>query len=112
MTTKSFTRGRAGVVAMALAGAWACMCSGAPLPQTVAALQAQAASLRDIDDIKRLQRAYGYYLDVGQWDQVAKLFSRHATLEIGLDGVYRGQQRVRQYFLAVGGGHMGLAPGQ
>ncbi len=33
-------------------------------------------------------------------------------LEIGLDGVFRGQDRVRQYFRAVGGGHAGLAPGQ
>jgi SnoaL-like domain len=82
------------------------------LPQTVAALQARVGALRDINDIKRLQRAYGYYLDVGQWDQVARLFSRHATLEIGLDGVYRGQERIRQYFRAVGGGHTGLAPGQ
>jgi hypothetical protein len=97
---------------MVIAGVWACMCNAAPLQHSVAALQGQAASLRDINDIKRLQRAYGYYIDVGQWDQVASLFSRNATLEIGLDGVYRGQEHIRQYFLAVGGGHMGLAPGQ
>jgi hypothetical protein len=82
------------------------------LQQAVAALQQRAVALRDIDDIKRLQRAYGYYLDGGQWDRVASLFSRDATLEIGLDGVYRGQDRVRQYFMTVGGGHLGLAPGQ
>jgi hypothetical protein len=112
MTRTNFTWRHAGLGAVALAGVWACMGSAAALPQSVAALRAQAASLRDIDDIKRLQRAYGYYIDVGQWDQVAQLFSRNATLEIGLDGVYRGQERVQQYFLAVGGGHMGLAPGQ
>jgi hypothetical protein len=116
MTTTNSTRRLAGSVAsflaVALAAGWAAMADAAALPQTVAALQAQAGSLRDIEDIKRLQRAYGYYIDVGQWDQVAKLFSRNATLEIGLDGVYRGQERVRQYFLAVGGGHQGLAPGQ
>ncbi|HEY1899226.1 MAG TPA: nuclear transport factor 2 family protein [Steroidobacteraceae bacterium] len=83
-----------------------------PLQQTVASLRQRAQALRDINDIKRLQRAYGYYIDVGQWDQVANLFARNATLEIGLDGVFRGQDRVRQYFLAVGGGHTGLAPGQ
>ena len=82
------------------------------LQQRVAALQVRVVALRDINDIKRLQRAYGYYSDSGQWDQLAKLFSRHATLEIGLDGVYRGQERIRQYFMAVGGGHTGLAPGQ
>jgi len=83
-----------------------------PLPQRVAALQERALALRDINDIKRLQRAYGYYSDSGQWDQVAKLFSRQATLEIGLDGVYRGQARIRQYLLAVAGGRTGVIPGQ
>jgi SnoaL-like domain len=97
-----------------------CMSGGAvtsstesgPLQQTVADLQRRAQALRDIEDIKRLQRAYGYYLDAGQWAEVAGLFSRNATLEIGLDGVFHGQDRIRQYFLAVGGGHTGLAPGQ
>lgn len=112
MRAMDCTRRRAGLVAAALAGAWACMVNAAPLPHHVAALQTQAVALRDIDDIKRLQRAYGYYIDIGQWDQVADLFARNATLEIGLDGVYRGQARVRQYFLTVGGGHLGLAPGQ
>jgi hypothetical protein len=82
------------------------------LQQSVAALQVRAAALLDINDIKRLQRAYGYYSDSGQWDQVVKLFSRNATLEIGLDGVYQGRDRIRQYFLAVNGGHTGLAPGE
>jgi SnoaL-like protein len=82
------------------------------LPQTVAALQARVTALRDFNDIKRLQRAYGYYTDVGQWDEVARLFARNATLEVGLDGVFRGQERIRQYLRAVGGGHTGLAPGQ
>jgi SnoaL-like domain len=115
---------RAGVtLAGAVAATFAlsgCMSGGAvtvsaetgPLQQTVADLQRRAQALRDIDDIKRLQRAYGYYIDAGQWDQVADLFSRTATLEIGLDGVFRGQDRVRQYFRAVGGEHVGLAPGQ
>jgi hypothetical protein len=83
-----------------------------PLSQQVAALQARVTALQDINDIKRLQRAYGYYVDAGQWDKVAGLFAPDGTVEIGLDGVYRGRQRVYQYFLAVGGGHLGLAPGQ
>jgi hypothetical protein len=97
-----------------------CMSSGPVTPapdtqalqQSVATLQSRATALQDINDIKRLQRAYGYYVDQGQWDQVADLFARNATLEIGLDGVYRGRERVRQYFMTVGGGHLGLARGQ
>ena len=128
MTATSFARRRApphrvcGVpwalwVLWALTGCtsgapWRAPLTPAPCSAASRQLQLRAAALRDINDIKRLQRAYGYYSDLGQWDQVAKLFSRNATLEIGLDGVYRGQERVRQYFLAVGGGHTGLAPGQ
>ena len=113
----SWHAGMAVAAALVLSG---CMSGGTvsavaergPLQQNVAALRLRAQALRDIDDIKRLQRAYGYYLDAGQWDQVAELFTRDATLEIGLDGVFRGQNRVRQYFTAVAGGHAGLAPGQ
>jgi hypothetical protein len=120
--TGTFATRRA-VLALAgacLAALTGCM-SGAPvtsspdlaaLQHSVAALQARVLALRDINDIKRLQRAFGYYSDSGQWDQVASLFARTATLEIGLDGVYRGQERIRQYYLAVGGGHTGLLPGQ
>ncbi len=83
-----------------------------PLQQQVAALEARATALADLNDIKRLQRAYGYYLDAGRWDEVASLFSHDATLEIGLDGVYRGQDRIHEYFMTTGGGRLGLAPGQ
>ncbi len=126
MTARSFARRYAPRIGLMVTGACALVLmtsctSGAPvasapdttaLQRSVAELQLRAAALRDINDIKRLQRAYGYYSDSGQWEQIAKLFSHNATLEIGLDGVYRGQERVRQYFLAVGGGHTGLAPGQ
>ena len=101
-----------GLSACAGAGAMTADAGSGSLQQDVASLRQRAQALRDINDIKRLQRAYGYYIDAGQWDEVASLFSRTATLEIGLDGVYRGQDRVRQYFRAVGGGHNGLAPGQ
>ncbi len=78
----------------------------------VALLEARAQRLDDINDIKRLQRAYGYYLDEGQWDQVADLFSSQARLEIGKDGIYRGRDRIRAYFRALGNGRKGLAPGE
>jgi hypothetical protein len=78
----------------------------------VAQLEARALRLQDINAIKRLQRAYGYYLDEGQWDEVADLFTDGATLEIGKDGVYRGRERIRAYFRAIGNGRAGLAPGQ
>ena len=77
-----------------------------------AALERRVTRLEDLNAIKRLQRAYGYYVDEGQWDRVAELFADDATIEIGLDGVYRGRERIRAYLDALGGGRTGLEPGQ
>ncbi|HWG30687.1 MAG TPA: nuclear transport factor 2 family protein [Steroidobacteraceae bacterium] len=82
------------------------------LEARVAALEARKSLLEDTNAVERLQRAYGYYLDRGLWDEAANLFAADATLEVGLDGVYVGQKRVREYLRAVGGGRTGLAPGQ
>jgi len=76
------------------------------------ALEARKSRLEDANAVKRLQRAYGYYLDRGLWDEAANLFAPDATIEVGIDGVYVGQKRVREYLLALGGGRTGLAPGQ
>jgi hypothetical protein len=80
--------------------------------QSLADLAARTARLEDINAIKRLQRSYGYYLDEGQWRDAADLFAQDATLEIGLDGVYRGLEHIRQYFDVLGSGRNGLRPGQ
>ncbi len=82
------------------------------LEQRLADLEARAQRIEDINAIKRLQRAYGYYLDEGRWDDAADLFADDASLEIGFDGVYRGHARIREYFRTLGGGKQGLAPGQ
>lgn len=82
------------------------------LEQQVSRLQTQAARLEDVSEIERLQRAYGYYLDAAQWDQMADLFADDGSIEIGLDGVYRGKERVRQYLHALGHGHNGLSYGE
>jgi hypothetical protein len=107
-------------------------CAGAPVPAAgpsgmpssdsstkVAALQNELTQLEreatlaaDTSAIKRLQRAYGYYLDQNMWDDIADLFSADGTIEIALDGVYVGQNRVRQYLKALGGGTSGLKHGQ
>ena len=78
--------------------------SSADLAAQVRSLQARVAALehqvelnQDYIDIHNLQTAYGYYVDKCQWDQAADLFAKDATLEIGLRGVYVGQDRVRAY---------------
>ncbi|MDQ2640990.1 MAG: nuclear transport factor 2 family protein, partial [Pseudomonadota bacterium] len=78
------------------------------LQARVAQLELRVGRLQDIGDIKRLQRAYGYYLDEGQWDHVADLFAADGTLEIGKDGVFRGRDHIRQYFRTLGKGLNGL----
>ena len=82
------------------------------LVQRLDRLDARRQQLEDANAIRRLQAAYGYYLDRGLWDEAAALFAADGSIEMGLDGVYVGQARVRQYLYALGGGHAGLAPGQ
>src|SRR4029453_16408303 len=82
------------------------------LTRQIELLQREAERAQDTSDIKRLQRAYGYYLDQMQWDEVAALFAPDPTIEIGLDGVYVGQKRIREYLHALGGGKSGLRRGQ
>ncbi len=67
------------------------------LKTQVAALQTQARSAQDYIAISNLQTAYGYYVDKCRWDEAADLFAKDSTLEIGLRGVYVGQDRVRAY---------------
>ncbi len=84
----------------------------AALRARIAHVEAQTARLQAASAVKRVQRALGYYLDRAWWDEAAQLFGDHATIEMGLDGVYRGQDRIRQYLYALGGGHRGLRPGR
>jgi len=67
------------------------------LKTQVAALAKQVQNSQDYIAICNLETAYGYYVDKAKWDEVADLFTKDATLEIGLRGVYKGQDRVRAY---------------
>jgi hypothetical protein len=84
----------------------------AALDGQITQLEAQAARAEDVSAIKRLQRAYGYYLDAAQWDEMADLFADDGSIEIGLDGVYVGKERVRAYLHTLGGGQVGLKRGE
>jgi hypothetical protein len=97
-------------------------CGGGPSPgeaaqisalgARVSALEQRKQRIEDVNAIERLQAAYGYYVDRALWDEVANLFADDGTLEIGLDGVYVGKARVREYLYALGGGRQGLADGE
>jgi hypothetical protein len=99
-----------------------CACSREPSAEDAAELTALAARVEalerrktlveDVNAIERLQHAYGYYVDRALWDEAANLFADDGTIEIGLDGVYAGRPRVREYLYALGGGRLGLADGE
>ena len=107
----------AGLIGVMLSG-----CGGEPsaeetavlrvLTARVAALEQRKQRIEDVNAIERLQAAYGYYVDRALWDDVANLFADDGTIEIGLDGVYVGKQRVREYLYALGQGRQGLGDGE
>jgi hypothetical protein len=61
------------------------------------ALDKRITRLEDMNQIERLQRTYGYFVDKSQWRQLAELFSDDATLEIGGKGLFTGKPRVLEY---------------
>jgi hypothetical protein len=62
--------------------------------------------------VRKLQRAFGFYVDRGLWGEAADLFADDGTIEIGGDGVYQGKDRVREYLRRLHGGQEGLTYGQ
>jgi acetyl esterase/lipase len=70
-------------------------------------LEAEIIAAEDMRAIKRLQRAYGYYLDKGMWEDLAALFTDDAVANYPA-GVFVGKQSIRRHlFLNVGSGKLG-----
>jgi hypothetical protein len=78
----------------------------------VAQLSAEVDQLEGARAVRKLQRAYGYYIDRGLWDEAGDLFADDGTVEIGMDGVYVGKARIKEYLKRLGGGQDGLIYGQ
>ncbi len=94
------------------AAAWPAPAHGSSLDARIDALATEVDRLEGTRAIKKLQRAFGYYMDRGLWDEAADLFADDGTVEIGLDGVYVGKARIRDYLQRLGGGRLGLQWGQ
>lgn len=77
----------------------------------VDALTARVEKLEGARAIKKLQRAFGYYVDRGLWGDAADLFTTDGTIEIGVDGVYVGKTRIREYLKRLHGDQEGLKYG-
>lgn len=76
------------------------------------ALTARVEKLEGTRAIKKLQRAFGYYVDRGLWSDAADLFTDAGTIEIGHDGVYTGKARISEYLKRLHGNQEGLIYGQ
>lgn len=86
--------------------------SQAQVDSEVDALTARVEKLEGARAVKKLQRAFGYYVDRGLWGEAADLFADDGTIEIGIDGVYVGKARIREYLKRLHGGQEGLIYGQ
>jgi SnoaL-like domain len=82
------------------------------LRKRIVTLEGRLRVLEDIEEIKKLQRIYGYYLDNKLWDEVVDLFSDHTeSISIGNRGLYLEKKGVDTFFKKVfGGGKSGRQP--
>ncbi len=78
----------------------------APAAVPAVSLDAQAQALEDVNAIRKLQRAYGAYVEKGYWSEAADLFATDATLERGGETV-TGKAHILEYLVRQGGGHPG-----
>ncbi|MEO6152845.1 MAG: nuclear transport factor 2 family protein [Croceibacterium sp.] len=95
------------VLALALAAPAAAQ----PVAQ-IASLTVRVEKLEAARAVKKLQRAFGYYVDRGLWGDAADLFVDSGTIELGADGIYAGRPRIAEYLKRLHGGQDGLAYGQ
>ena len=99
-------------VVLAAAAVSATPAGGQSLDAEIAALTERVERLEGTRAVKKLQRAFGYYVDRGLWGDAADLFTDDGTIEIGIDGVYVGKARIREYLRRLHGGQEGLIYGQ
>src|ERR1700712_1227439 len=83
----------------------------AALQARVKAIAAETTYVEAITKIQRLGRAFGYYTDKGYFGEAADLFTADGTFQWGVDGVYKGNARIRELLTRHGGGSMTEAPG-
>ena len=75
-------------------------------------LEIEVVRAEDVQVIKKLQRAYGYYADRGLWDDLADLFTDDAVADYP-SGIFDGNVSIRAMFIEnLGQGKPGLAEGR
>ena len=70
------------------------------LRETVNKLEVRLTAAEDVESIKKLQRAYGYYLEHWQEEELVELFSHspEVSLEINDGGLFKGYEAVKNSF--------------
>jgi len=63
-----------------------------------AELMERLGRLEDAADIKRLQFAYGYYIDYCHYDEVVNLFAEDGEV-VFLSGLYKGHKSIRRLYV-------------
>lgn len=71
----------------------------AALEARLADAEARIQRQEDVEAIKRLQRAYGYYLDKNLFRALADLFTEDGEMEIASRGVYKGRERIHEFLV-------------
>jgi hypothetical protein len=62
-------------------------------------LEKKVSVLRDVEDIKKLQRTYGFYLEHWLYEEIIDCFSDSPDTELNIMvGIYRGKEGIRRYF--------------
>src|SRR5204863_8590163 len=81
------------------------------LETRVERLQSQIESVESVRAIKRLQYAYGHYVELGLWNDFADLFTEDAGTNYQQGA--RGKTQIRKLFFdQVGQGKLGLSEGR
>jgi hypothetical protein len=75
-------------------------------------LEASITGAEGVRAVKRLQNAYGHYLDEGRWSDLADLFTNDVSAQFGAEKV-SGKDNLRRHFMRQAGrSSEGLAAGQ
>jgi SnoaL-like domain len=61
-------------------------------------LETRIQKLEDIEAIRKLQYAYGYYIQHWQEEELVGLFAKDASIDMGKGGLYKGEKGVRLFF--------------
>src|SRR3990170_7004677 len=112
MKAASLRRSSVGALILVAALAVAAPAQAQSLDAQIEQLTERVERLEGARAIRKLQRAFGFYVDRGLWGEAADLFADDGTIEVGIDGVYAGKERIREYLRRLHGGQEGLIYGQ